>query len=373
MRQCVLLLSSVHPPTDTRILYKIAPSIAPYYEVFCALPNANQNLGEPNFTLIRLPQYSSLLLRIIFSHPVLLWKCFRLRPDLVHIFVPELIPVAFLFQLLGAKIIYEVQENLYKKFRFKRYNNHIAFRILFRYFDHAARRNFYCIFTEDAYLKEYQDLSLPSAIVHNYVSLSFIDKHIKHGVNSPQMIPAFFYSGVISMERSFDTLVAALIILKGKYPKFQVHLFGHVRFTQNEAEQLAGYNDIRQYLTFYGYTDLRLAIGYAAGSLAGIALLKPLADYPDSYTTKLFEYMALKLPVITSDFPLYKSVVAKANCGFCIPPTDAAQLAYSMQWIIENPAKAIEMGENGKKAVKSHYNWENEEKILLSFYKKIVV
>ena len=51
----------------------------------------------------------------------------------------------------------------------------------------------------------------------------------------------------------------------------------------------------------------------AARATAGLALLKPVGDYPDSYTTKLFEYMALGLPVITSDFPLYRDVVERSD------------------------------------------------------------
>ena len=317
-------------------------------------------------TMIRLPQHRSLLARIILTHPVLLWKCLRLRPDLVHIFVPELIPVAFLFQWLGATVIFEVQENLYKKFEIKKYNKQVIFRMLFKFFDHAARRNFYCILTEDAYLEEYQNLLKPSVIIYNYVSLPFVDKYLKLGNEAKN--PVFFYSGVISMERSFDTLVAALVILKERHPEVQVYLFGPVRFSHSEADQLPGYQIVRKHITFFGYTDLRLAIPYASNAIAGIALLKPVADYPDSYTTKLFEYMALKLPVITSNFPLYQQVVEESGCGFCISPYDAALLAEKMAWCIENRVKAKEIGINGRKAVQSVYNWQNEEKKLLSFY-----
>ena len=174
------------------------------------------------------------------------------------------------------------------------------------------------------------------------------------------------------MERCFDTLIAALGILKIKHPSFHIHLFGPVRFNKNEANQLPEYKNVSSHLTFHGYTDLRLAVRYAGECVAGIALLKPLADYPDSYTTKLFEYMALKLPVITSDFKLYKAIVEKSDCGFCISPYNAELLADKLDWIIINSKKAFKMGENGRKIVESHYNWENEQKTLLSFYKTVL-
>jgi glycosyltransferase involved in cell wall biosynthesis len=372
MRRRVLLLSSVHPATDPRILFRIIPSLAPHYEIFCALPDAKQHATETDVKLIPLRGYKSLLSRIVLSHPVLLWKCLRLRPDLVHIFVPELIPVAFLFQWLGAQIIYEVQENLYKKFEIKKNNKHPIFRRLFTLFDHWARRNFYLLFTEQAYLKEYSDLARPFAVVHNFVSIPFIDQYSGGYQVKKLPVPAFFYSGVVSMERCFDTLIAALVLLKTKHPEFHMHLFGPVRFSQEEAEQLPEYKSVSQHLTFYGYTDLRLALPYAHGALAGIALLKPLADYPDSYTTKLFEYMALKLPVITSDFQLYRQIVEPSECGFCISPSSASALSEKLDYIINNPERASEMGNRGRTLVESHYNWKNEEEKLLSFYKRIL-
>ena len=171
----VLLLSTVHPSADPRIVYKIAPSLARHYTVFLALPGLSSPGPAKVSAVIKLPQFRRLLSRLLFCHPVVLWKCLRLRPDVVHIFVPELIPIAFLFRFLGAQVIYEVQENLYKKFSLKRYNNEYFFRYFFRIFDHLARRYFYCIFTEDAYLKEYRKLRYPAAVVHNYAALPFLD------------------------------------------------------------------------------------------------------------------------------------------------------------------------------------------------------
>lgn len=372
MKPRVLLLSTVHPPTDPRIIYKILPSLAPAYEVICALPGLGPITGFEKVKTVSLPCFKGLLPRILFCHIVLLWKCLRFRPAIVHIFVPELIPVAFLFQWLGAKVIYEVQENIYKKFLIKRYNKALIYQRLFRFFDHAARKNFNCLFTEHAYLNEYKNLPLSSAVVHNYVSLPFIDRYYGEHNSITRKSCTFFYCGVISMERSFDVLVEALIILKPKYPDFQMHLFGKMQFEMSEAKSLPGFEEIRANLVFHGYTDLRDALPYAKGAVAGIALLKPVADYMDSYTTKLFEYMAIRLPVITSDFPLYRDVVEKSSCGFCISPFDAELLAKKLEWLTENQDAAEVMGLKGRISTEKSYNWANEEQILLGFYKNLV-
>lgn len=368
-----LLLSSIHPSTDPRIVYKTAPALASCFEVICALPehSSRERPHFPGVKMIWLPRFESLLQRIFFCHPVILWKCFRLRPDYVHIFVPELIPLAILFQWLGAEIIYEVQENMFKKFEIKKHNNHPAFKLLFRYLDSYARKQFHCIFTDDSYLNEYQNLKRSSVITRNFVSLTFVDQYVVQNVKWQTNQRSFFYCGVISMERCFDVLVAAVASLMHRYPDLTVHLFGPVRFSETEAERLPDYHKVKKHFIFYGYTDLKQALPYAKHCLAGIALLKPVADYPDSYTTKIFEYMALNLPVITSDFPLYKSVIDQAGCGFCITPDNAPLLAKTMEWIIANPDMARIMGKQGRRAVEKHYNWEQEQQNLLKFYSRI--
>lgn len=364
----VLLLSTVHPSADPRIVYKIAPSLARHYAVFLALPGLSSPGPAKVSAVIKLPQFRRLLSRLLFCHPVVLWKCLRLRPDVVHIFVPELIPIAFLFRFLGARVIYEVQENLYKKFSLKRYNNESFFRYFFRIFDHLARHYFYCIFTEDAYLIEYQKLRYPSAVVHNYADLPFLDS-----LSVPSLVPAdspfFIYSGVISLERSFDTLITALSRLIKSCPEVQVHLFGPTQLSLEEMEALPHFKTVQPHLIFYGYTDQRLALAQAPRAIAGLALLKPVGDYPDSYTTKLFEYMALRIPVITSDFPLYQQVVETHRCGFCISPYDAQTLADRLLELIQNPAERHRMGERGREAVENTYNWHSEERILVDYYR----
>jgi hypothetical protein len=77
----VLLLSTVHPPNDPRIMYKIAPSLAGRYEVFAALPGAGFTGQSRGATSIQLPRFRHLVFRLLFSHPVVLWKCLQLRPQ----------------------------------------------------------------------------------------------------------------------------------------------------------------------------------------------------------------------------------------------------------------------------------------------------
>jgi glycosyltransferase involved in cell wall biosynthesis len=82
--------------------------------------------------------------------------------------------------------------------------------------------------------------------------------------------------------------------------------------------------------------------------------------------------MAMGLPVITSDFPIYRGIVEQSECGFCISPYDTEALYLKLAWCIEKRDEAGEMGRRGRQLAKERYNWASEEALLLSFYDKIL-
>lgn len=105
----VLHVSTAHQPQDPRIVFKQCQTLSEQYEVFCALPNADPTIA-PAIHFIRLPYFRRVIWRILLTCPFILLRCLWLRPKLVHVYVPEFLPFAYVFQLLGAKVIYEVQE-----------------------------------------------------------------------------------------------------------------------------------------------------------------------------------------------------------------------------------------------------------------------
>ena len=366
----VLHVSTAHQPQDPRVVFKQCQTLTESYDVFCALPHADPAVA-PNINFIRLPYYRRVIWRVLITCPFILVRCLWLRPQLVHVYVPEFIPFAYVFRFFGAQVIYEVQENLHKKMHLKTINKSYLLEKAFHWFDQLARRHFYLLFTEHGYLDTYTPLTNPYAVIYNYPLISFLEPFQTLYQPSKDQ-PSFFYIGWLSFERAFDTLVDSLVRLKTTYPNFVVHLFGRRTFTDATLEKLPHFTHVQNNLRFYGYKDQRIALPYAAGATAGLALLKPVGDYPDSYTTKLFEYMALGLPVITSDFSLYRDVVERHNCGFCVSPYDSVQVADALVYLIEHPDEARAMGQRGRKAVEQAYNWNSEAEKLLNFYKLIL-
>lgn len=363
----ILLISPAHPPDDPRIMLKIAPALARQYSVICLLPTS------------QFPHYQRLLLRLLLVHPVILWYIIRLRPAVLHLFMPELLPIGLLCRAFGVRVVYEVQENLRLKFDRKTRNNHLVFQWFFGRFEQLARRFCYHIFTEDGYLGTYTDLQLPFAVVHNFPDISDLKvsglPSVARCPHRPEIgeHPTFAYLGVVSFDRGLGAMVRAMARLRPRYPNAVLHLIGRCHFDWAALEALPEYALVRQNLVFHGHLPHIEALPMVAQCRAGLALLQPVGDYPDSYPTKLFEYMALGLPVIVSGFPLYRAVVEPAGCGFCVNSNDDQAIADALTTLIDHPEKATQMGEAGKRAIADRYTWAGESEKLISFYQRIVL
>jgi glycosyltransferase involved in cell wall biosynthesis len=105
---------------------------------------------------------------------------------------------------------------------------------------------------------------------------------------------------------------------------------------------------------------------------AGLVTLHPTPAYLEAYPVKMFEYMAAGLPVIASDFPLWRSIITKEQCGLLVDPLDPKALAKAMRWVLENPVEAEAMGRRGREAVLTTYNWDAEAAKLKVLYRKIL-
>jgi glycosyltransferase involved in cell wall biosynthesis len=370
----VIHLSVVHFPYDPRVVYREAFSIAKRYETYLLIPNADDSIHD-NLRFVSLPYYPKLLKRLFFSHPVAFWKCLRIGAKVIHFHNAELLPVAFLLWLLGRKIIYDVHENVRKQWSAKAFNNNLVFRVFFKLFDTIAQRRFHIIMAEWSYQQTYQHLVKPSEVILNYPDIAFFQPYKKEkNVTFNQPIEVF-YIGQISLARGMDTLIRALVRLDTIRPDFVVHLVGGFEFDiidEQVFEKIEGYHKVKDRIRFYGKIDAREGLKYAKNATVGFALLKPVGDFPESYPTKVFEYMALGLPFITSDFELYRPIVEQHQCGFCIDPNSDEILAEKILWLANNPIEANEMAVRGMVAVERYYNWQSEEQKLFRFYEQVI-
>jgi glycosyltransferase involved in cell wall biosynthesis len=86
----------------------------------------------------------------------------------------------------------------------------------------------------------------------------------------------------------------------------------------------------------------------------------------------MFEYMSAGIPVIASNFPLWRDLIEKGQCGICVDPASPEEIAGAVDFLYANQDEAQRMGAQGRKAVLERYNWAAERPKLFSLYADIL-
>jgi glycosyltransferase involved in cell wall biosynthesis len=109
-----------------------------------------------------------------------------------------------------------------------------------------------------------------------------------------------------------------------------------------------------------------------AESKVGLINFLPHPNNIHGLPNKLFEYLAVGIPVIASDFPNYHNIVVKEKVGYCVDPTNPLAISEVMQTLANNDPLRMQMGENGRTLVKNKYNWDIVSEKLLMLIKNII-
>ncbi|HEX4830768.1 MAG TPA: glycosyltransferase family 4 protein [Trebonia sp.] len=108
---------------------------------------------------------------------------------------------------------------------------------------------------------------------------------------------------------------------------------------------------------WHGFVPNARALALADGAIAGLSLLQDEANFRVSMPTKVIEYMARALPVITTPLPLAVDLVRSAGCGIVVPFNDPPAAAGAVLGLDADPALRAAMGARGHEAALRGLGW----------------
>jgi glycosyltransferase involved in cell wall biosynthesis len=106
--------------------------------------------------------------------------------------------------------------------------------------------------------------------------------------------------------------------------------------------------------------------------LAGLALFPDTEHYRRKLLTKIFEYMMAGIPVLCSNFPAWSALIQRIGCGIAVDPGNKSDVMKAIEYLRGNPQEARIMGQKGRQAVLSHYNWDKESTKLQALYQRLL-
>ncbi|GLW65415.1 hypothetical protein Arub01_36590 [Actinomadura rubrobrunea] len=110
-------------------------------------------------------------------------------------------------------------------------------------------------------------------------------------------------------------------------------------------------------LRWYGFVPNDRALRIAEGAMAGLALLHDEPNYRHSMPTKVVEYMARGIPVVTTPNPPAVRIVEPAGCGFVVPFGDPAAAADAILRLRDDPELRADLGKRGYETARARFHW----------------
>lgn len=369
----IVHMTTAHGPNDIRIFEKECLTLAANgYDVSFVVPGEDcEEIRElQGVKVVPVKKAVGRASRMLVTSFRVFRKAMSLRPDVCHIHDPELLIWVPLMRMTGKRVIYDMHECTPKSVMIKPWippHMRKCVSVIFRMAERVLARGVWVIFAEDSYAKEYNWVCNSEVILNMPTSdyLFAIDRSRK-----PE--PMMAYLGTISADRGLFVTIDALHLLKERGVQVKWLLIGSMDDAERaKTDRLIDQYALKDHVQICGYLEPRRAWQMIAGCCCGLATLLPRANYFESYPTKMFEYMALGIPVIASDFPMYRSVVEKANCGICVNPEEPSDIADAVEKLLAQPGLALQMGKNGRQAACERFNWSNEAQKLLNFYEGI--
>lgn len=371
MNKKICHITSVHRRYDVRIFHKECKSLVKAGMDVYLLVNddkKDEEIDGVKFVSIN-NKARNRYERMVKVPKVLLKKALEINANIYHIHDPELLPLAYKLKKKGKKVIFDSHEDYLSTITEKKWIPKIFRKVV---------RFFYKIY-EKRIIKK-----LDGAIVCYHWTLDRykkLCKNVKMILNFPiidNKLPypltvyskrALAFAGGIKSEWCHKEVIQAL----ERLGNVRYELAGDIQDNYDEIiTKMKGW----KYVNFHGKISHQDVFNKVYGnSSIGVCLLDYIAQCKGNIgnlsNTKLFEYMYVGLPIIGTDFILWKEIIEKEQCGICVNPHDVEKIAEAIDYLLSNPNIMKEMGENGRRAVLEKYNWSTEEAKLLEFYNNI--
>jgi glycosyltransferase involved in cell wall biosynthesis len=359
-------LSSVHSPEDIRILIKECQSLKNAgHEVIYIVPNATitEKYGVKIESVTS--NAKNEIQRITKTTREVYKMALLQNADVYHFHDPELIPVGLTLRFKGKKVIYDVHEDVPRQILSKSWIKKPLRKLIswsFEWLENFAARRFNGVVTATPYINErFKNLGCNAVNVNNYPIYS--ELYLPE-VDWDQKEKAVCYIGGLNQIRGANEMIEAM-------GKTNVKMFIGGNFSPKSLKEVLTQSEGWKNIVHLGFVDRKKVADTLSKSLAGIVLFHPLPNHINAQPNKMFEYMSAGIPVISSNFNLWKQIIEGNNCGLCVDPLKPDEIAKAIQWMADNPDKAREMGSNGRDAIENKYNWEKESEKLITLYQTL--
>ncbi|MEA3477979.1 MAG: glycosyltransferase family 4 protein [Bacteroidota bacterium] len=363
MRVCHL--TSVHHRDDTRIFIKEIPALANAgFEVSVVVADGKGDEQRNAYRIYDVGAARNRANRIFRHKNKVLHKALALDADVYHFHDPELIPVGLRLTGKGKKVIYDIHEDVPRSILSKDWIPLIFRKIIawfFEKYENRAARKLHALITATPYIKQRFDAFNSTTVnINNYPIVDELDKTVSWSLKERVIC----YIGEITRIRGAREMVKAMNEVDGKLllaGTYETDTFRHKLINLDSWKKV----DEQGYVSRQKFADILTV------AMAGLVIFYPEGNHIHAQPNKIFEYMSAGVPVIGSDFPLWKEILEVNECGICVDPMQPEKIGEAINRLLDDPELAEKMGNRGRKMVREKYNWDLEKLKLIDLYNSI--
>ena len=359
-------VTSVHPAKDVRIFHRECISLLNAgYIVFEIAPNVEDEVYR-GISIYGVKVSKNKWKRSFFGRKAVYRKCLELNADIYHFHDPELIPVGIKLKKKNNKgVVFDSHEDVPAQILMKEWipsflRKPIS-KIYALYEQHVLR--YY-----DALVSVTPSITARLCVlnrnVYQLTNYPLLDRSI--AADNRMWGDSVCFAGGVTDQWLHQNIIKAIADCKN----IKYCLAGNTNPSYIEyLKTLEGWSEV----DFVGKISFDDVPGFLSKSTAAMVLNDYVPNVGYKLGTlgnnKLFEAMQMGIPVICTDFILWKEIIEEWKCGICVNPHDIEAISDAIKYLIKNKDVAKEMGDNGRKAVMEKYNWKTQEKTLLEMYK----
>lgn len=366
MKRRVVHLTTTHARDEVRVFLKECTSLsAAGYDVYLIVADGlGLDTTSSGVRRLDIGKQSGRIQRMLIQPWRMLRAAFKIRADVYHLHEPELLLIALPLKWSGAKVVYDSHEDTPRAILSRDWINPFLRKLVsstFELFENFVTSRISAVVGATPHISlRFSNINKRAVTVNNYP----LQSELPDFVMPLRINRSLCYIGSISKSRGVFEMINAVdpldaqLILVGWFESEQVEL---------NAKKLNGWSKI----DYRGTVNRSEVHEIMSRSSIGLVIFHPEPNHVNAQPNKLFEYMSARLPIIASDFPLWREVIEGNDCGLCVDPMNPSAISEAINLLLTNPERVKKFGDNGYRAVQEKYNWGIEEQKLLTLYNEL--
>jgi len=208
--------------------------------------------------------------------------------------------------------------------------------------ERLAERRLHLILAEQGYVPRF---GRPHPVVPNTT-------YVPETAAPPGAAQRVVYLGHLSPDRGVGEMIEVAALLRPH--GIAVELIGPA---DAQARAMIEPAQAQGLIRWLGFVPNDQAMPMVDGALAGLSLLQDEPNFRHSLPTKVVEYMARGVPVVTTPLPPAVELVTRYECGFVVPFGDPRAAADAVLELAGDASLRAKMGGRGHDAARKTLGW----------------